>query len=87
MQQRKLGSHGPLASAQGLGCMGLSIAYGEPDDEESVATIRRALEISQAHACVLEMILKDTHTCEFHPERFDIWTQVAREEIRALGWV
>ena len=48
--------------------------------------IRRALDLSQAHACVLEMILKDTHTCEFHPERFDIWTQVAREEIRAAGW-
>ena len=48
--------------------------------------IRHALEVCQANGCVLEMILKDTHTCEFHPERFDIWTQVAREEIRALGW-
>ena len=45
MQQRKLGSNGPLVSAQGLGCMGMSISYGEPNDEESVATIHRALDL------------------------------------------
>jgi hypothetical protein len=48
--------------------------------------IRRTLELCRDSACVTEMILKDTHTCESRPERFDIWTQVAREEIRALGW-
>jgi len=45
MQQRKLGANGPLVSAQGLGCMGMSISYGEPDDQESTATIHRALEL------------------------------------------
>ena len=45
MQQRKLGRNGPLVSAQGLGCMGMSISYGEPNDEESVATIHRALDL------------------------------------------
>jgi aryl-alcohol dehydrogenase-like predicted oxidoreductase len=45
MQQRKLGTTGPLVSAQGLGCMGMSISYGEPDDRESIATIHRALDI------------------------------------------
>jgi aryl-alcohol dehydrogenase-like predicted oxidoreductase len=45
MQQRKLGANGPLVSAQGLGCMGMSISYGEPNDEESIATIHRALEL------------------------------------------
>jgi len=45
MQQRKLGKNGPLVSAQGLGCMGMSIAYGEPNDEESVATIHRAIDL------------------------------------------
>lgn len=45
MQQRKLGANGPLISAQGLGCMGMSISYGEPDDQESTKTIHRALEI------------------------------------------
>jgi len=45
MQQRKLGSNGPAVSALGLGCMGMSIAYGEPDDAESIATIQRAREL------------------------------------------
>ena len=45
MQQRKLGSNGPAVSALGLGCMGMSIAYGEPDDAESIATMHSALEL------------------------------------------
>jgi aryl-alcohol dehydrogenase-like predicted oxidoreductase len=45
MEKRKLGAGGPLVSAQGLGCMGMSIAYGEPDDAESIATIHRALDL------------------------------------------
>ena len=45
MLLRKLGINGPLVSPQGLGCMGMSIAYGEPDDEESIATIHRALDL------------------------------------------
>ena len=45
MQTRKLGKHGPDVSAVGLGCMGMSISYGEPDDGESVATIHRALDL------------------------------------------
>src|SRR4051812_20857799 len=45
MQKFKLGSHGPTASAQGLGCMGMSISYGEPNDAESIVTIHRALDL------------------------------------------
>ena len=41
--------------------------------------IKHTIEVTKG--CVLEMILKDTHTCQFHPERFDIWTQIARELI------
>jgi aryl-alcohol dehydrogenase-like predicted oxidoreductase len=40
-----LGSQGLTVSRQGLGCMGMSDFYGVTDDEESTATIQRALEL------------------------------------------
>src|SRR5262245_53988014 len=45
MQQRKLGAQGLVVSEQGLGCMGMSEFYGSLDDQESVATIHRAIEL------------------------------------------
>ena len=48
MEKRKLGSSGLEVSAIGLGCMGMSFAYGTPeerDDRESIATIHRAIEL------------------------------------------
>ena len=46
MEKRKLGKNGPHVPALGLGCMGMSISYGEPNDEESIATMHRALEFN-----------------------------------------
>src|SRR5438876_6172086 len=45
MEQRHLGSQGLVVSALGLGCMGMSDFYGERDDNQSVATIHRAIEL------------------------------------------
>ena len=45
MQQRRLGHDGPQVGALGLGCMGMTIAYGTPDDAESIATIQRAIDL------------------------------------------
>jgi len=45
MQSRKLGRSGLTVSALGLGCMGMSEFYGPRDDNESVATIHRALDL------------------------------------------
>jgi aryl-alcohol dehydrogenase-like predicted oxidoreductase len=41
---RRLGTSELIVSAEGLGCMGMSQAYGETDDDESIATIRYALD-------------------------------------------
>jgi hypothetical protein len=41
---------------------------------ENIAECRKA-------GCNFEVILKDTHTCEGHPERFDHWSRIAREEL------
>jgi aryl-alcohol dehydrogenase-like predicted oxidoreductase len=45
MEQRTLDGQGLVVSAQGLGCMGMSQSYGPGDDQESVATIHRALDL------------------------------------------
>ncbi len=45
LAKRKLGRQGLEVSALGLGCMGMSQSYGEADEQESIATIHRALEL------------------------------------------
>src|ERR671915_1751605 len=45
MNRRNLGSEGLVVSSLGLGCMGMSEFYGTADEEESIATIPRAIEL------------------------------------------
>ncbi|MFD8702044.1 aldo/keto reductase [Kitasatospora sp. NPDC059648] len=42
--QRRLGASGPVTSALGLGCMGMSDLYGPADETESIATVHAALD-------------------------------------------
>lgn len=44
MQQRHLGRNGPMVSSLGLGCMGMSWAYGAANEADAVATIHHALD-------------------------------------------
>jgi aryl-alcohol dehydrogenase-like predicted oxidoreductase len=45
VQKRRLGKNGPWVSAIGLGCMGMSYAYGPADEAESLRVLRRYLEL------------------------------------------
>lgn len=45
MKYRTLSNTDEALSAVGLGCMGMSFAYGTPDDEQSIQTLHRALEL------------------------------------------
>ncbi len=59
---------------------------GDFSEDRIAHYIRNGLEVCGRHRCVLEMILKDTHTCENHPERFDRWSEIARREVeRSVG--
>jgi aryl-alcohol dehydrogenase-like predicted oxidoreductase len=45
MKTRRLGPNGPHVSAIGLGAMGMSQSYGERNDEQSIRTVHRALDL------------------------------------------
>lgn len=49
--------------------------------EQTREYVQHTLEVAMEHGCVLEIILKDTHTCDQHPERFDQWTDTVRSMI------
>src|ERR1700712_2348785 len=45
MNYRELSNTGVQLSSIGLGCMGMNHAYGKPDDEESIATLEKSIEL------------------------------------------
>ncbi len=45
MDRRRLGGEGLVVSELGLGCMGMSEFYGTSDEDESLATVHRAIEL------------------------------------------
>src|ERR1700733_4248409 len=45
LPKRRLGTQGPEVSCLGLGCLGMTQSYGTPDDDESIATLHRAVEL------------------------------------------
>ncbi|MFG3711996.1 aldo/keto reductase [Micromonospora sp. NPDC047730] len=55
MIRRRLGAAGPEVSAIGLGCMGMSFAYGGADDAESTRTLHRALDLGVNHLDTADM--------------------------------
>lgn len=56
-----------------------TMLVGDFDDARVRSYLRHAVDATRG--CAMEMILKDTHTCEGRPERFDRWTEIAREVI------
>jgi hypothetical protein len=61
-----------------------SMLVGEFDAKKVRRYIRGTLDAATENRCVLEMILKDTHTCEHHPERFTRWTEIARDLVERV---
>ncbi|WP_224372298.1 aldo/keto reductase [Hyalangium versicolor] len=64
MQKRRLGKNGPEVSALGLGTMGMTMAYGAANNDESIATIRRAYELGITHFDTAELYGQGTGTNE-----------------------
>lgn len=56
---------------------------GDFDPARLRAYVDHTLDVCSANGCTLEIILKDTHGCDNHPERFDRWSEIARDAVRA----
>jgi len=57
-----------------------SYLVGDFDSEAIREYIKHTLDVTKD--CVIEIILKDTHTCENHPERFTWWTDIAQDLVK-----
>jgi aryl-alcohol dehydrogenase-like predicted oxidoreductase len=61
MQQRKLGAHGPVVSAIGLGAGSTTTDFGERDDEVQIATMQRALDLGVTFFDTADRYMKGRH--------------------------
>jgi aryl-alcohol dehydrogenase-like predicted oxidoreductase len=94
---RRLGRNGPTVSALGLGCMGMSFAYGAADETESLATLDRALELGvnfldtadmygpYANEELLGRALKGRREQVFLASKFGIVFDPARPQARGVN--
>jgi len=51
------------------------------DENWARRDIRETIDICRANGCALDIVMKDTHTCQNQPWRFDRWAEIAREEV------
>jgi len=58
---------------------------GEFSPDRVRAYMQRTIRAARENDCTLEIALLDTHTCDHHPERFDQWSQIVREEAEKWG--
>lgn len=53
---------------------------GEAFDADAIRSyIQHAVDVCEEHGCILEMIMKDTHTIRNDPKRAEMWTDIAQE--------
>lgn len=76
----RLGSAAIFSWKPHPGCL-----VGSFNAERIRSGLRHTLERARDEGTILEIILKDTHTCEKRPERFDQWSRICREEIDRIG--
>jgi hypothetical protein len=57
------------------------LAGVEFDEGWAREDLRETIDICRANACPLDIVMKDTHTCQGQPWRFDRWAEMAREEV------
>ncbi len=58
-----------------------ALPAGVSFDEDAVRRdLRETLKVASEHGCAIEIILKDTHTCNCDTQRFDRWALIARSE-------
>jgi aryl-alcohol dehydrogenase-like predicted oxidoreductase len=97
METRMLGRNGPLVSALGLGCMGMSAFYGARDDAESIATLHHALEQGitffdtadiygpHTNEILLSRVLKARRKDIFIATKFGIFLDPADPSVRGIN--